>query len=66
MNRLTCLLLALGLIACAPGPGTSDGGPTGRVPSDQLIATISEGEAVELSEHLDAEGWTLFEYGAEW
>ena len=30
------------------------------------IATISSGERVDVADHLDADGWTVIEFGAVW
>lgn len=41
-------------------------GPSQELVGEQLIATISEGDDVDLGAYLEPGKWTLFEYGADW
>lgn len=43
-----------------------DPGPSERLAANELVATISRGEDVDLEAHLEPGKWTLFEYGADW
>lgn len=40
--------------------------PTERLDPDELVATISTGEAVNLDAHLAPGKWTLVEFYADW
>ena len=70
MNKL--LLIAAGLLVGAwfLKGGAGSGGlalPEETVPVTELVETICEsGEAVDLGDHVAADRWTLFEYGADW
>jgi len=61
------ILLALTAVAALgwylrPGPAL----PTERLAGEELVATISHGEAVDLDEHTADGRFTLFEYTADW
>ena len=55
-------VLATALFGC--GGGLSADLPTGTVEPEDLVATISNGEEVELTDHTVAGQWTLFEFTA--
>ncbi|MEM7203246.1 MAG: hypothetical protein AAF628_23490 [Planctomycetota bacterium] len=65
MNRTR--LGVLGVALAAFGCSSEVRGPEGpKLDQDELVATISHGEAVALEDHLAANKWTLFEYTADW
>ena len=57
------LAAAVGFVVLPRGGALS--GP--EVAASERVATISKGgEAVEIADHLDAEAWTVVEFGAVW
>jgi hypothetical protein len=62
---LTCLLL-FGTIGFVVTRGEAAAFPGDEVPASERIATISEGDEVDLDDHLDADGWTVVEFTADW
>ena len=53
---MTTVLVAVFLSACGSGGGSSSSG----------LPVISQGKRVDLSDHVNPEGYTLFVFGAEW
>ncbi len=65
MKVLVAILLAIAVVGFVVRPEKPFAGPT--VPDAEKVTTISEGgESVEITDHLDPEGWTIVEFGAEW
>ena len=62
---LLVLLAVVGLIVI-PGDDLSLSLSDPDVAESEWIATISTGEAVDIADHLDPEGWTVVEFGALW
>ena len=52
----TAVLASVVLLACGSGSGSSSSG----------LPVISQGERVDLSDHVNPEGYTLFVFGADW
>ena len=69
IGSLVLVLVAAGLMfsqASAPSTASVGFGP-GLVVDDSAVATISNGEEVDLRHHLDPNGgYTLFEFTADW
>lgn len=66
MQKLLLILVPLALVGVYFFPGSSIELPTEQLPEEELVETISKGEAVDLEDHLRADRWTLIEYGAVW
>ena len=69
IGSLVLVLVAAGLMfsrASTPSTASVGFGP-GIVHDDSVVSTISNGEEVDLRQHLDPDGgYTLFEFTADW
>ena len=73
MSRLLMLkllpLLAFALLSAGCNRSGNTAGlqlPTTKLDPSSLVATISQGDAIDLEEHLAPDTWTVLEFGAEW
>lgn len=62
------LLVGIGIVVYPSGEPGLDGArlPTARVEGMELVKTISEGQRVEVGNHLRPRIWTLIEFTAPW
>jgi len=70
-GRIGAILVASALgVVFRSGGGDSDLGerkpPTMKLLESELVATISEGEEVDIEAHLKPGMWTLVEFYADW